>query len=253
MKKSAISLALALSTVSFVSEANVEGFYGAGVIAVPEFDGSEDQQVVPLLAAFVQKDHYFFEWQGLNGRFNVSPVENFFFGPSIAYRFGRDDSVDNALVQQLFEVDDAIEVGGFARYLLTQRITLGLEVLTDVSDAHDGTLAEFTIGYDLFESQRLRLATTLSARYVNDDYASAYFSVSGAESALTGLDSFIAEGGINDIGITFTGNYSFNEKWGLFGIVGVQRLLGDASDSPIVEQEGDDNQFIVGIAGSYRF
>jgi outer membrane scaffolding protein for murein synthesis (MipA/OmpV family) len=33
------------------------------------------------------------------------------------------------------------------------------------------------------------------------------------------------------------------EHWGFMGLLGYKRLIGDAEDSPVVEDEGEANQF----------
>ncbi|MEN1729710.1 MAG: MipA/OmpV family protein, partial [Pseudomonadota bacterium] len=61
------------------------------------------------------------------------------------------------------------------------------------------------------------------------------------------------EGGFNSVEVTLFGNYALNDRWGLFGVVSYQRLLSDAADSPIVDDEGSANQFLAGIGIGYNF
>jgi len=237
----------------------VSGYVGVGVFATPEFEGSEDMQAVPLLAARVAYDNYYVETQGLGVRANVSPFKQVEFGPSLNYRFGRDDDANNDVIARLSEIDDAVEAGGFIKVpfnnVLKARdeLAFNIDARTDISDAHDGTLVSFGPSYSYAMNQRIRLTTSLSATYADDDFMESYYSINAADSIASGLNQFDAEGGIKDVGVTLVGNYAFNEKWGLIMLVGYQKLLGDAQDSSIVQQEGDDNQFMGGLGVSYRF
>lgn len=74
----------------------------------------------------------------------------------------------------------------------------------------------------------------------SDRYASTYFGVTPAESVSSGLAAFDASGGAMEAGLEVSARYDFNELWGVEGILTYTKFLGDAGDSPIVQQ-GDDN------------
>ena len=76
---------------------------------------------------------------------------------------------------------------------------------------------------------------------------------SAAQSARSGMRQYQAEGGFKDAGISLDLNYNLTDNWGLTGQVGYKRLLGDAADSPLVEDRGSANQFTTGLLVSYEF
>lgn len=237
----------------------VSGYVGVGVLAIPEYEGADDMQAVPMLAGRVNYNQYYVETKGLGLRANVSPYPNVEFGPTVNFRFGRDDDVDNDAIASLSEVDDAFEAGGFVKvpfrgvFNQMDELSLNAEILTDVSDAHEGTLITFGPSYSYAVQPRLRMTTSLSATYANDDYMDAYYSVSATDAGVSGLSEFEAEGGIQDIGLTLVVNYAINQKWGVIGLLGYKELLGDAKDSPIIDDEGQSGQFMSGLGVSYRF
>lgn len=47
--------------------------------------------------------------------------------------------------------------------------------------------------------------------------------------------------------------YRFLERWSVNAIATYARLLGDAEDSPIVDDVGDANQFFGSFLVNYRF
>lgn len=43
------------------------------------------------------------------------------------------------------------------------------------------------------------------------------------------------------------------QNWGFMGLATYKRLVGDAADSPVVEDEGSENQFSGGVLVFYKF
>ncbi len=50
------------------------------------------------------------------------------------------------------------------------------------------------------------------------------------------------DGEFKDVGLHMIANYSFNSNWSLVGNLGYKRLVGDAEDSPIVDDAGSADQ-----------
>ena len=235
------------------------GFAAVGAFAVPEFDGSEDHQVVPLLAGQANYGNYYAAVRGLEASANIIDSPTFNLGPVLRFRFGRDEDIDNATLSRLRPIDDALEAGLFASYRIPNVYKPGdgwelrTTFLQDVTNSHDGFLWNLSLGYDVPVSQKLRLGAGVSTTYGSDDYMNTYFSIDNDNSARSGLTTYDAEAGFNDIGASLRANYAFDERWGIIGIVGVSHFIGDSADSPIVTQEGSEYQVIGGAGVSYRF
>ncbi len=254
-------LSIGVSTATFAdSPANgVSGvvFFGAGVSN--EYEGSEDFEPLPLVGGRLQYEGYYAQTIGTGVKVNVVNSRRFNFGPVLNYRFGRDDDVENNAVARLDEVDDSFEAGLFARMNFrpntTTRHRAGIEASfrQDISDGHEGFL--FTIGADYSTpiGERGDLGVDLSTTYASDDYMQSFFGVNAAGSARSGLRRFDAEGGFKDVSLAISPSYAFTESWGLFGRFQYSELLGDASDSPVVDDAGDSSQFFAGLGVSYRF
>lgn len=58
---------------------------------------------------------------------------------------------------------------------------------------------------------------------------------------------------LKDAGVTFDLDYNLTENWGLTGRLGYKRLLGDAADSPLVEDRGSADQLSTGLFVNYKF
>lgn len=229
------------------------GLIGLGVAAVPDYEGSDDYEGAPLLI---------FKYQWKSGR-NVTLLGNALranlvastkwnAGPIIRFRGTRDDDVESTAVAKMKEIDSTVEAGAFASVRLDNWMFMA-SVLTDASDAHDGTLFELKGNYTQHISDKTALIYFATANYASSDYMSTYFGVDGPDSAASGLPVYDAESGLKDVGAGLAVLYDVSKKWQLLFVGKYSSLLGDAEDSPVVDQEGDSNQFLGGFAVSYRF
>lgn len=234
------------------------GYVALGAVAVPDYEGSSDYEPAPLFAGKAGYDSYYLELRGMELRANVSPLSGWEFGPVIGVRGGRDD-VKNDRVDRLREIDDVVEAGGFVKASLhglvdpSDQLSFGFEVKTAISGDEDGTTLSFGPSYSFSPMERLRLGFGLSATFADSDYVDTYFGIDAADAGRSGLRAFDGEGGLKDIGMSLNASYQLSEHWGIMGFAGYTQLVGDAADSPIVDDEGSAGQAIVGIGAMYRF
>ncbi len=225
---------------------------GLGVGYAPDYEGSEDYEPVPLLrAAYTMKNGMSFTFFGNTLRFNLVPDGAWNAGLIARYRPERDD-VDNDRVDRMKKVDDALELGGFAAYRIDSWM-FSLALLGDVADAHDGYLVELGTSYIYSLSADSNMTLFVSANYADDDYMDTYFGVSAADSVRSGLQTFNADSGFKDVGLGLLYETEFSRHWNLLAGFKYSRLLGDAADSPLVDDEGSENQLLVGAVVGYLF
>lgn len=235
------------------------GFTALGAAMLPEFDGSEDYQTIPIAAAQVNKGNYYIATRGLGVVANVIDSEHINFGPVVRYRFGRDDDVDNARISRLRELDAAIETGAFISAISRgnfhpgDNVEVSLQATQDVGGGHGGYLADIGASYFVPVRRDLRLGVNTGIQYQSDDYMQEYFTIDANNAARSGLRQYSAEGGFNSASLGGQAIYSFTPEWGLFGMVQYTRFIGDAADSPIIEDEGSANQLLGVLAVTYRF
>jgi outer membrane protein len=82
---------------------------------------------------------------------------------------------------------------------------------------------------------------------------SPYFSITSAQSALSGLPVYDARGGLRSYGLGTQATYTFNRNWASAVFLEYERLAGDAANSPLVTLRGSRNQVQVGIDLTYSF
>lgn len=223
---------------------------GGGGAYMPDYEGSDDYEFQPIPFASVVYDDFIFI-RGPSLGVNLLNYEGFKAGPIARYSFGRDEDDNNAL-EGLGDVDDSIELGGFIKYEIGIW-SADLTVTQDVAGGHEGLLAEASTGIAVPLTENLRSSIEASATWADSNYMETYFGVSSAQSAASGYSVYDADGGFKDVGVTLGLDYMFTDRIGIGGRAQYKLLLGDAADSPIVADEGSEDQFLSTLFLTYRF
>lgn len=245
----ALLLVLLLATASFAAGTHTVGL-GFGM--APDYEGSEDYQAVPLLMLKGQYESgRSFEFLGTRLRVNLLPNQQYSLGPVLQYRAAR-NNVDNDTVERMNKVDAAVEAGAYAGLNIDNFIA-SVQAVTDISDAHDGSLVTLTGGYKFVAMPDLVLIPTLETTWASDDYMQTYFGIDSRDSSRTGLARYNADSGMKDVGIGLMVDYRPWEQWGVVGLLKYNKLLNDAKDSPLVDDLGDSGQILVGAMATYRW
>lgn len=225
---------------------------GLGLGVAPDYEGSEDYQAVPIPYASVGwSNHMAISLLGNKAKVNLIPSPIWKGGLIGEYIAERND-VDNNKVDDLKTVDAAIMLGGFFG-LEYENWSASIEAMQDVADGNDGSIVRLNGGYKIPIDKTLSLSLGVFTTWADDDYMEAYFTIDGADSARSGLSTFNADSGFKDVGLNLLASYKPWENWGFMGLASYKRLLDDAEDSPVVDDEGSPNQFSVGALVFYRF
>nr|WP_298689967.1 MipA/OmpV family protein [uncultured Dongia sp.] len=238
------------------------GYLTLGGAIVPDYEGSDDYQPAPFAAGKLAYDEYYIEARGSKLRANVMPAGVLPFGlelgPSLAYRFGRDD-VKNDAVDALRDIEGTVAMGGFAKMYVkavldeSDQLGFDVEILSGVGSDRDGTLITFGPSYSFSPWDSLRLGFNASATYANDRYNETYFGIDANNALRSGLAAYDAEGGIKDLGLSVNATYMMTEHWAITGNAKVMQLVGDAADSPIVDDAGSATQGVVALGLVFNF
>lgn len=214
---------------------------GVGVIANPEFQGSEDYQLIPIPYVDVryrdEKGDLLFANvpQGIGGWIHRDRRANgrrFDVGLALAPGFAtRDDEIPG-----LEEIDVSTE----ARLYLsggTLAWNASLTLAQDLGTGHEGAWIDLAI------ARRGRLGRAgfwsfgPTLRFADDDFSAAQYGVSPAESLASGLPAHDAGQGLVSAGVQgLVSRPIGRSKWRWTGILSVNGLTGDRGDSPIVER-----------------
>ncbi len=93
----------------------------------------------------------------------------------------------------------------------------------------------------------------VESTYASEDYMEEYFGIDSSDASRSGLDRFDADDGIKDFGLNIGLTYKFTDSWSTTGSASYKRLLSDAEDSPVTDDEGSANQFFAGLLINYSF
>lgn len=233
----------------------------AGVGARPDYEGGDDYEAVPIgLLRATWKEFAFIELSGTHGaggapRLRANLVADSFlqFGPLLQYRLGRGD-VEDDRVDALPNIDGALELGGFMGFE-EQGWNGQVAFASDVTGEHGGFTVEVLAGYKFELRPDLTLNTALASTYASDGYMGAFYTVDSADAAAAGLDSYDADGSFRDVGAELKLEWMFPgtaRNFGLGAVFSYFRLVGDAEDSPVVDDAGSADQLFGGLMLVFR-
>jgi len=233
-------------------EAETATSLGLGFGIVPDYEGSSDYTVVPLPYLSMRfANNMSILWVANKASANLVPSGNWMAGPIVEYIRSRAD-VDNNRVDRMKNVDAALMMGGFVGYRI-DRFSFVFEAMADVADGNDGVVLRLKGLYHMPINEEWSALFIAYTTYADNDYMEAYFGVDGADSRRSGLKTYDADAGFKDVGFVVPVTYSPFEHWSFMGAVGYKRLVGDAEDSPVVDDAGDPNQFVAGAFAIYKF
>jgi outer membrane scaffolding protein for murein synthesis (MipA/OmpV family) len=219
----------------------------------PDYEGSNDYSVMalPLLSVSWRDTLSLSVRDGLQGRFRLTDQLRLTGG--VGYWFGREQD-DNDALKGLGDLS-ANAIGNLGLDYTWRPLTLGIRLARDIGGDRDGTTATLRGSYALPTGDRWSVRLSLSATWADDNYMDAMFGISPeqARRSQRHYRAFDAAGGVKDVRFGTEVSYRLTSSVSLVGQVSAARLLGDAADSPLVDQEGSANQFTMGLGLSYRF
>lgn len=241
---------------------------GIGAAYSPSYDGSDDYvvSVLPLV-------------QGSLGGVDINPRPGglaldfipdsrdgpgFDLGVAARIRANRARQIKDPVVASLGELDTAIEVGPTVGISLPRvlhgfdSLSFTLDTRWDVAGAHRGMVIDPSVTYFTPLSRGIIASLSLSAEYVDGDYADYYYSIDAAGSAVSGLPTFDAGSGFTKASATMLMGFDLdgdatNGGLALVVLGGYSRMLGDARRTPLTSIRGDANQWLVAVGIGYTF
>lgn len=257
----AASTAMGYDEVSGEVAAKAGGFLGLGISYRPDYEGSDNYEagIAPFGRYNLESGRYVSlggtagSERAMRLKINILTKETGWeIGPVVQYRLKRDGDVENNKVAHMQTVPREEEAGGFVGWH-TDHLSFSLTGVYDISGNSDGTLFYLNGGYKIPVNDRFEMALGAQTTWASNDWMEAYFGVSASDAANSGLPRYSANSGIKNAGVSLTGHYKFTKTWGMLGNLGYTRMLGDAEDSPLVKNVGDENQYTAILAVTYNF
>jgi outer membrane protein len=249
----ALACALALPAAASAQEDDrpVRTRVGLGPQLVRSYPGSDRISVRPLVDVSRARgdDPFVFEAADESAGFALWQRNGFAFGPAIGFEGSRTARDVGAPVRK---VGFTVEAGGFVQYALAPALRVRGEVRQGIG-GHKGLIGSVGADYVARDGDRWLFSLGPRLTLASDRYQRAYFGVSGADAAATGLRPFMAGGGVQAVGATAGLARQFGPRWGVIGYAKYDRLVGDAARSPVVRSFGSRDQLSGGVALTYTF
>ncbi|WP_158639111.1 MipA/OmpV family protein [Elioraea rosea] len=225
---------------------------GALGAANPDYEGSNDYGFLgaPLIDLRYRDLFFLSSRDGLG--VSLIRVGGFSAGPLLRYRFGRDQD-DNDALRGLGDVGGTVEGGLFARYQAGPWVAAVNAAQGLNGGGHRGATVHATLGYGGRLGEAWSYSLGPSVTWASGNYMQSFFGIDATQSARSGYAVYDADAGFKDVGFGGTLTWRFWDRAAVTAIAEVKELLGDAADSPIVDQAGSSTQAFVGLALSYRF
>lgn len=185
------------------------------------------------------KDRYFLMFErGLGAYLLRSEDEpEYALGVAVGYAEGRDEADAKAELDGLGDIDGAAELVVFAEGEIGF-VEVELEVAKALG-GHDGLTAELSAGVDASITDRLFVGVVPFITYGDEKYTESFYGVSASQAANSATYSqYDTDGGFENYGVELEANYKITQNWSAITSASYTRLLGDAKDSPIVDNKG---------------
>lgn len=220
---------------------------GLGAGYSPRFEGAKRYHFTPIPYASASYSGLGSVGpEGLNA--NLLKVGGFRAGALLGYSSGRDEN-DDPHLQGLGNISASIQMGGFAAYEW-QGFEVRAKVLQAVTHSGNGLVGSVGATYALHPATGWMVKVGPQLSFADSDHMKRYFGVTATQARASGLSAYTAHGGLNDMSLGANATYQISTHWLLFGIAKVSEIIGDAADSPIVQDKG---QVFTGAGLAYHF
>lgn len=225
---------------------------GAGGIYAPEYLGSDEYKFSAIPNIMVKYEDVFeISQRGL--KIAALKSNNFNLGIKSSYDRGRDED-DSSILKGLGDVDGSAEVGLYANYKIGS-IKIGIDAKKSIGDGHDGLLASLYLSKGYKISNKVFANTKLSSTWADNKYMDSYFGINNKQSQNSAyqIKEYNPNSSIRDVSLDLSLNQKIGTSYSARYFVKYMYLTQDASDSPLVDKYGNENQFIAGISFGYDF
>ena len=248
----------------------------AGGAFIPDYEGSDDYKFSPFAAIRGRVNGMRFStrgtWLYLDLIRRPESGIDFDAGPIVGFRRERVSKIEDDFVRQFGKRKTAIEIGGFAGVTFHgvtnpyDALSLRLDVVSDVGNAHESTVFTPNIDFGTPLSKRTYVSLGASADFVSNRYADYYYSYGSGrvtESAEAPGPQFLpppsynANGGMKNWKLTALVNQSITgdltHGLSIFGAGTYSRLVGSIGKSPFVDDRGSKSQWqgVLGLAYTF--
>jgi len=224
---------------------------GVGIGITPDFPGADKHKFGALpLFQINYKDVVTLNPLGLRVRAWRNDRMRLRIGVGLSQGRSADDESPVSLLPK-------VKMGGNVDATLEGRIVgplaFRLNAKQGFAGGHKGTTLSSSLGFVWRKKDKYSVIPEISLTWAGHNYMDAFFTVTPAGAAASGLTAYDAGAGFHDVALRVVGQYEFNEHWSVLARAEAAKLLGDARDSSIVREAGKPNQGSLGLGVLYTF
>ena len=226
---------------------------GAAGFSAPRYEGAKGHlfQVTPLISLGKAGSTVRFSSRNDNPSFALIDSGAFRAGATGKLIMPRDED-DSADLKGLTPVKFGGELGAFAEVYPTDFLRLRGEVRHGIR-SHHGVVADIAADAFVDVAPNVRVSAGPRMTLASKDYMKAYYGVEPGQVAASGLAAYDPSGGLHSVGAGAAITWQVSDKIETSAFAEYKRLMGPAADSSLVRQRGDRDQFLIGVAATYRF
>jgi len=225
---------------------------GLGARANPQYPGSKTLVIAPIPSFAIRHVGDPLPFSAPDQSASVAVLghrDGFDFGPAGNIRLKRDQDDVGAPVGN---VGFTVEAGAFVRTWVGPHLRLRAEGRKGIG-GHHGLLGDLLADYVLRDDDRTIFSIGPRLHFADDRFENAYFGISRAASARTGIPVYRPGSGLYAVGAVTSIVHQLSPTWGVNAFAGYNRLVRGAADSPIVRRFGSRDQLSAGVGITYTF
>lgn len=235
-------LALSASTLACFTlastAAQAQNFIGAGVAVVPVYEGSSTYRTVPLPLINYQSGNFFITPRaGLPALgLKTSLAQDLEAGVFLGLDLGRKAS-RTARTKGLDNIHFHASYGAYLEWT-PGPLSLGAAFRKAAHTGY-GSVVELRASYAAWESGPHRMRIGVDTQWSSRSAMKTWFGVTQEEamSSQAGLPAYSPSAGFKSASLFSVWSYRLSSNWSALTTVGVNRLFGDAKDSPLTAQK----------------
>jgi MipA family protein len=217
---------------------------GGVVISGQRYQGASEQKVSALPGIFLHASNGLFA-DPLNGvGYSFEPHGHLQYGLRVNLETGR--SVETTL-PGFEKINARANPGVFANYIVNDKLTLRSALRLGMGEDANGSLLHLGGSYKVFQAGFFGVSLNASLKYADSNYMQSYFGVTPAQSAASGLKAYQPSAGFAAAKVGLTAGTPLSREIFVFANLSLQRLLGDAANSPVVSKKTQPTAFIGGV------
>jgi outer membrane scaffolding protein for murein synthesis (MipA/OmpV family) len=178
--------------------------------------------------------------------------DNYRAGVAVGYDLGRHERADLEHLNGLGNVEAAPVFRAFGSYVVSKQLPLVLraDIRQFVGGAR-GLVGDVEAYLPLpGSSEKLAMFAGPSVTFADHHHLQTLFGVDAAQSAESGYPVYTAHGGANAAGLGFSITRILSSHWLLNADLAVDRLLGSAADSPVIQRK---SQSVLVVSTAYKW